>query len=74
MSQRGGGLRGREAYECDLAQQPNYPDGSPRPDWDDLGEVQQWSWARPYPRLCANCLYEIDPGSEQCLCCGTELA
>lgn len=40
---------GRAAYEADVAKRPTYHDGSPRKTWDQLGDVERWSWARPVP-------------------------
>jgi hypothetical protein len=42
---------GQLAYEADVAAQPLYHDGAPRPTWADLGKVERWSWERnPTPR------------------------
>lgn len=40
-------MTGREAYEADVARKPLYHDGTPRKTWDQLGEIEQWSWNRP---------------------------
>jgi hypothetical protein len=37
---------GQRAYERDLARQPSYHDGKPRPAWSDLWDVAKWSWDR----------------------------
>lgn len=39
-------LRGRRAYEASLAAAPLYQDGTPRKTWDQLGDVERWSWER----------------------------
>jgi len=41
-------LRGRAAYAASLAAQPTYHDGTPRKTWEQLGEVEQWSWSRTF--------------------------
>ena len=46
---------GQLAYEEDLRRCPSYPDGTPRPGWDDLtsryGEIVRKSWEKdPTPR------------------------
>jgi hypothetical protein len=42
---------GQQAYETDVAREPNYHDGTPRRSWRELGEVERWSWERnPTPR------------------------
>ncbi len=38
---------GRIAYEADVLKTPRYHDGAPRKTWEQLGEVEQWSWNRP---------------------------
>lgn len=38
--------RGKEAYELDCQNRPNYHDGRPRPKWEELSEVARWSWKR----------------------------
>ena len=43
-------LIGREAYEAAIAARPNYPDGSARKTWDQLGSAERWSWSRPTQR------------------------
>ncbi|GLR55162.1 hypothetical protein KYK30_31920 [Shinella yambaruensis] len=40
-------LRGRVAYEASIAAAPLYHDGTPRKPWDQLGDVERWSWERP---------------------------
>lgn len=40
-------LRGRRAYEASLAAAPLYHDGTTRKTWQQLGEVERWSWERP---------------------------
>jgi len=47
MSARKGPLRGRAAYEEDVRLNPTYDNGAPRPGWDELDDVVQWSWSRP---------------------------
>lgn len=42
-----GRLLGREAYEASVAMQPTYHDGTPRKEWEALGELERWSWSRP---------------------------
>lgn len=37
---------GRRAYEADVQERPLYHDGTPRKSWDQLGDVERWSWAR----------------------------
>lgn len=37
----------RQRYNEDLAKRPNYPDGTPRRQFDELDSVAQWSWGRP---------------------------
>lgn len=39
-------MSGQAAYETDLATQPRYHDGRPRPSWDKLSEDARWSWER----------------------------
>lgn len=39
-------LRGRAAYEASLAARPLYDDGTPRRTWEQLGDVERWSWER----------------------------
>lgn len=39
--------KGQAAYEGDVARKPCYHDGTPRKTWDQLGDVERWSWARP---------------------------
>jgi hypothetical protein len=39
-------LIGRPAYEASLLAQPTYHDGTPRKSWEQLGEVERWSWER----------------------------
>jgi hypothetical protein len=46
MTARNGPLLGREAYEADLALNPTYHTGEPRPSWDALGPLQ-FTWERP---------------------------
>jgi hypothetical protein len=48
MTARKGDLLGREAYEEDVRLNPTYDKGVPRPSWDELDEVVQWSWNRPW--------------------------
>lgn len=38
--------QGQVDYELDLAKTPNYHDGTPRKTWDQLGKLEQWSWAK----------------------------
>lgn len=38
---------GQLAYEADVALRPNYHDGSPRKTWDELDNIERWSWSRP---------------------------
>ena len=38
--------RGKADYEADCTKTPNYHDGAPRKSWNQLGEVEQWSWNR----------------------------
>lgn len=40
--------RGRAAYEADIVARPRYHDGSARKTWEQLGDVEQWSWGRRY--------------------------
>lgn len=48
---RAGSAAGRAAYEADCRARPLYHDGTPRRRWDQLGEVERWSWERnPTPR------------------------
>jgi hypothetical protein len=45
---------GQEAYERDLQQRPFYHDGGQRKTWEQLGDVERWSWERnPTNRLAA---------------------
>lgn len=37
---------GRADYEADLARRPLYHDGTPRKTWDQLGDLERWSWER----------------------------
>jgi hypothetical protein len=39
--------RGKADYEADVRNRPTYHDGTPRKTWEQLGEVEQWSWNRP---------------------------
>ena len=39
--------RGQLDYESDLARRPLYHDGRRRKTWNQLGEVERWSWDRP---------------------------
>lgn len=39
-------MRGKLAYEADVAASPRYHDGQPRPAWDDLEPVARESWMR----------------------------
>jgi len=42
---------GQMAYEIDVANTPNYPDGAPRPGWEKLGQLERSSWEKnPTPR------------------------
>jgi hypothetical protein len=46
-------MTGQQAYEADVKAEPLYRDGTPRKTWEQLGEVEQWSWNRPplnFPR------------------------
>lgn len=45
-TQSGSKSAGQIDYEKDLVLQPNYPDGTPRKTWDQLGELEQSSWHR----------------------------
>ena len=47
-------LLGRAAYEASQAAVPNYADGTPRPDWDDLDPAARWSWEHPVQILMPN--------------------
>lgn len=40
-------LRGRQAYEASLTAAPLYHDGTPRKAWDQLSDLERWSWERP---------------------------
>ncbi len=43
--------KGKQAYDEDVRRHPNYSDGHPRKKWQELGDVEQWSWVRnPTPR------------------------
>lgn len=37
---------GRAAYQADVMKWPNYNDGAPRKTWEQLGDVERWSWCR----------------------------
>jgi hypothetical protein len=37
-------MTGQQAYERDVAAHPTYPDGSPRPTWENLREIAKRSW------------------------------
>lgn len=42
---------GQIAYEADRRARPCYDGGDPRPQWDDLVSITQWSWEKnPTPR------------------------
>ena len=42
---------GQIAYDEDCARKPTYHTGEPRPSWESLDKVTQWSWDRnPTPR------------------------
>lgn len=44
---------GQIAYEQDVSNQPTYHDGSARKTWQELGEIEKYSWERnPTPRTC----------------------
>ncbi|KAB2730708.1 hypothetical protein [Brucella intermedia] len=43
-------LIGRHAYNASIRACPIYQDGTPRPTWDQLDAVAQWSWLRPIQR------------------------
>ena len=38
---------GKSLYDADCKERPTYHDGTPRKRWDQLGDVEQWSWNRP---------------------------
>ena len=38
--------QGEYDYESSVKARPNYDDGAPRKTWEQLGEVEQWSWNR----------------------------
>lgn len=40
-------LRGRKTYEASLAAAPLYHDGTLWKTWEQLGDVERWSWERP---------------------------
>lgn len=40
-------LRGQRAYEASVAAAPLYHDGTPRKRWDQLSDLERWSWERP---------------------------
>ena len=40
--------RAKELYEADLARSPTYHTGEPRKTWEQLGDIEQWSWGRTY--------------------------
>jgi hypothetical protein len=42
-----GKTSGQLAYEMDLAKTPLYHDGGKRRTWEQLGEIERWSWERP---------------------------
>jgi hypothetical protein len=43
--------KARSAYETERRVRPFYDDGSPRPPWEKLDYIAQWSWERnPTPR------------------------
>jgi len=56
---------GQLTYERDLAAQPHYGDGAPRPGWDRLGDVAKDSWERnPTDRQRLKSKVELDiPGT-----------
>ena len=37
---------GRLAYERDREARPEYHDGTPRKEWDEISEIARWSWER----------------------------
>ena len=39
---------GKRAYEEDVKRRPNYHDGTPRKQWDELGTLEQSTWNNPY--------------------------
>lgn len=45
--------KGQLAYEADVSRRPTYHDGAKRKTWDQLGEIEQWSWQRD-PK-CSSC-------------------
>lgn len=41
----------KAAYDEDVRRCPAYHDGAPRPAWEQLDPIAQWSWERnPTPR------------------------
>ena len=42
---------GRTLYDRDVARRPNYHDGTPRKQWDELSDIARWSWNRPQTRF-----------------------
>lgn len=40
-------LTGRAAYAASLKAAPNYHDGTPRKTWEQLGDIERWSWSKP---------------------------
>ena len=40
---------GKWRYEEDCKKRPNYHDGTARKTWEELGDVEQWSWYRNPP-------------------------
>jgi len=40
-------MTGKKAYERELSLRPRFYDDSPRPTWDELSELAQWTWNNP---------------------------
>lgn len=38
---------GRRDYEADVRRRPTYDDGTPRKTWEQLGELERWTWRMP---------------------------
>lgn len=38
--------KGQIAYEADVKRKPFYHDGTPRKQWTELNDIEQWSWGR----------------------------
>lgn len=38
--------QGKIDYEIDVKRKPNYHDGTPRKQWSELSDIEQYSWVK----------------------------